>query len=296
MSLGIALWQEYAIRKKHVGKQPFFLSSIRLLIREIKDGVVLRIGVLSGFLLSGMDRIFVKTLMDTNAFALYSFAATVENLLSVMITPVTTTMYNFFCDKPDSKLIIKIRNVIIIASLGILIVFFPVKIVLSLFIRNYLGALIVLAILFASKSLYMVIQGVYVNLYKARKMQNTYLIKLLVVIAIGLVSNYVLYLFWSLKESFAIATLITSIIWMILSAQDFKDVSFAIKEIIYYSLGLAAFLICACLLNAIVGMVVYILFLILLTRTMMQTELKILISYVCKKLKRQKADELIRNE
>lgn len=296
MSLGISLWQEYSIRIKNIGKQPLFLASIGLLIREIKDGVVLRIGVLSGFLLSGMDRIFVKKLMDTNAFALYSFAATVENLLNVMITPITTTMYNFFCDNPNSKTIIRIRNVITIASLGILTAFFPVKIVLSLFIRNYLGSLVVLAILFASKSLYMVIQGVYINLYKARRMQNKYLIKLLVVIAIGLVSNILFYLLSPLKESFAIATLITSIIWMIFSAHDFKDVNFNIKEIVYYFMNLSVFLICACLLNAIVGMALYILFLILFTRILMHAELNILISYIYKKLKRQKADELIHDK
>ena len=287
ISFGISIWQEYLIRKKYIGKQPIFRSSFSLMVKEIKDGFVLRVGVLSGFLLSGMDRIFVKLLMNTGAFALYSFAATVENILSVMITPVTTTMYNYFCDKPDSTLIRKIRNVIVFSSLCILIVFFPVKVVLSLFIRNYIDARIVLALLFASKSLYMVIQGVYVNLYKARKKQNAYLLKLIIVIVIGLLSNFVFYQIQPIKESFAVATFFSSIIWLIISALDFKDIAFEKKEISYYSLSLVSFLLCSCMLDAIIGMAVYTLLLLVLTRLMMFEELKILLKYIRRRIKKK---------
>ncbi len=281
--LGIALWQEYEIRKKIIKKQSVFLSSFLLLMKEIKDGFVLRVGVLSGFMLSGMDRIFVKQLLDTRSFALYSFAATVENLLNVMITPVTTTMYSFFCDKPDTNLIKNIRNMTIVSSLFILTAFFPIKIIVSLFIKSYMDIFIVLALLFASKSLYMVIQGVYVNLYKSRKMQNKYLINQIIVIVIGLISNFLFYQIQPKMESFAIATLVTSVIWMIISALDFMDVSFDIKDIIYYSIGIVAFLFCACNFNTVFGMIGYILILLFLTWIAMFDELKMLLTYLVRK-------------
>ena len=112
LNLAIALWLEISIRIKKVHRQSFFHFSLSILIQEIKSGLALRISILSGFLLSGMDRIFVKTFMDTIAFAQYAFAVTVENILNVMITPVTTTLYNYFCNEPDDEQIRMINNIV----------------------------------------------------------------------------------------------------------------------------------------------------------------------------------------
>ena len=49
--------------------------------------------------LTTMDRWFVKFLLDTYAFAQYSFAVSVESFLNLAITPVTTTLYNYFCQE-----------------------------------------------------------------------------------------------------------------------------------------------------------------------------------------------------
>ena len=48
-----------------------------------------------------MDRWFVKALMTTLAFAQYSFAVSMENFMNVAVTPVTTTLYNYFCKATD---------------------------------------------------------------------------------------------------------------------------------------------------------------------------------------------------
>ncbi len=212
LNLAIALWLEISIRIKKVHRQSFFHFSLSILIQEIKSGLALRISILSGFLLSGMDRIFVKTFMDTIAFAQYAFAVTVENILNVMITPVTTTLYNYFCNEPDDEQIRMINNIVTITSATVVLLFFPVKFILILFLDNYLDAAVVLALLFASKSLYIIIQGIYVNLYKAKKEQNKYLKKLTIVICTGAITNLSFYWMLPLKEAFALATLVTSYI------------------------------------------------------------------------------------
>ena len=83
-------------RKNHV-LQKGILFSFKSFLSNIKAGFLLTLGNLSSIFLTSMDRWFVKALMDTLAFAQYSFAVSVENFLNLAITPVTTTLYNYFC-------------------------------------------------------------------------------------------------------------------------------------------------------------------------------------------------------
>ncbi len=286
LNLAIALWLEISIRIKKVHRQSFFHFSLSILIQEIKSGLALRISILSGFLLSGMDRIFVKTFMDTIAFAQYAFAVTVENILNVMITPVTTTLYNYFCNEPDDEQIRMINNIVTITSATVVLLFFPVKFILILFLDNYLDAAVVLALLFASKSLYIIIQGIYVNLYKAKKEQNKYLKKLTIVICTGAITNLSFYWMLPLKEAFALATLVTSYIWLAISILDFKRITFRFKNCVYIVLCNGLFLMCSYRISVIAGFILYFLFVLIMSFIIFPKELKAIIFRIEKYIKK----------
>ena len=87
-------------KKNHV-LQKGTLFSFNSFLLNIKAGFLLTLGNLSSIFLTSMDRWFVKALMDTLAFAQYSFAVSVENFLNLAITPFTTTLYNYFCRVSD---------------------------------------------------------------------------------------------------------------------------------------------------------------------------------------------------
>lgn len=70
---------------------------------NIISGLPLMLGNFSDILVSSIDRWFVKILMSTMSFALYSFAFGASSLLSVFINPVATTMYNYLCNETDKK-------------------------------------------------------------------------------------------------------------------------------------------------------------------------------------------------
>lgn len=286
LNLAIALWLEISIRIKKIHRQSFFHFSLSILIQEIKSGLALRISILSGFLLSGMDRIFVKTFMDTIAFAQYAFAVTVENILNVMITPVTTTLYNYFCNEPDDEQIRMINNIVTIASATVVLLFFPVKFILILFLDNYLDAAVVLALLFASKSLYIIIQGIYVNLYKAKKEQNKYLKKLIIVICTGAITNLSFYWMMPLKEAFALATLVTSYIWLAISMLDFKRITFRFKNCVYIVLCNGLFLMCSYGISVIAGFMLYLLFVLIMSFIIFPKELKAIIFHIEKYMRK----------
>ncbi|MBT8990542.1 hypothetical protein BTH78_09585, partial [Lactobacillus delbrueckii subsp. bulgaricus] len=52
---------------------------------------------LASMIQNGMDSWFVKFLMDVASFAQYSFAVSVGNFVNLAVTPITITLYNYFC-------------------------------------------------------------------------------------------------------------------------------------------------------------------------------------------------------
>lgn len=119
-----------------------------------------------------------KALMTTLAFAQYSFAVSMENFMNVAVTPVTTTLYNYFCKATDKSQIRKTRNYVMVFAAAIVSCAFPARFILEIYLTKYIDSAKVMFLLFAAQIFYIVIKSVYVNLYKAQKKQNIYFIKL----------------------------------------------------------------------------------------------------------------------
>lgn len=122
-------------RKNHV-LQKGTLFSFKSFLSNIKAGFLLTLGNLSSIFLTSMDRWFVKALMDTLAFAQYSFAVSVENFLNLAITPVTTTLYNYFCRVSDEEEHRKVFNYVAVFATIIPAAAFPVKFILEVFLTK----------------------------------------------------------------------------------------------------------------------------------------------------------------
>ena len=235
-----------------------FTFSVKEFINNIRDGILLTVGNLSSVLLTSMDRWFVKALLDTMAFAQYSFAVSMENFMNVAVTPVTITLYNFFCREKNVDRIKKIRNQVMIFAAVIVSSAFPARFILETYLRKYLNSSRVMFLLFASKLFYIIIKSIYVNLYKAQGKQRTYFIKLTLVIVMGFLFNIVCFKIYPAKESFAIGTLLSAIFWYFICFPDFKWLDYKIRELIYPFVQVIAFLVCGFIFNAIIGILLYI--------------------------------------
>lgn len=231
--------------------------SIYELMCHIKSGIFLMLGNFSSILLTSMDRWFIKALMNTLTFAEYSFAVSMENLLTVAITPITTTLYNFFCNNNEKRKIMSIRRYVTIASAIIAAGAFPVIFIIEHFLVKYHGSIAVLLILFSSQVLYVPIKGIYVNLYKVEKKQNKYFMGIVLVVVIGAVLNAALYSLMHIKEAFAIGTLLSALFWYLLCCFDFNGFGFPIREILYS----IAEIVLLCLLGytcpPVIGFIIY---------------------------------------
>lgn len=250
---------EISFRKKHYLERGR-LFSFAILKKNILDGVFLTVGNLASNFLTSMDRWFVKFLLDTIAFAHYSFAVSVESFLNIAITPVTTTLYNFFCREESVEEHRKILKCVIVFATVIPAAAFPVKLILELFLTKYIESTCVIFLLFSAQMFYVVIKSVFVNLYKVQRKQKLYFFKLSMVLLVGFIFNYCFYSVYSVKESFAVGTLLSAIVWFIITIKDFKYMLIPRNCFLYLVFELVAFLLCGFFLNSIIGCVIYVVF------------------------------------
>lgn len=283
----IVLWivLETRLHRKYALCFKGLLFSIQEFVKNVGSGFLLTLGNLSSIFLTGMDRWFIKVLMSSSIpFAQYSFAVSLENFMNVAVTPVSVTLYNYFCREDDYVKIRKIKNCIQIFAAFLIACAFPAKFILEHFLSKYLDSVSVMFYLFGSQLFYIVIKSIYVNLYKANKRQRVYFIKIIIVILIGAILNSVLFYFYRQKESFAIGTLLAAIIWWILCIRDHNSVGYSFREVAYMVIIECGYQICGNYLNSVIGLLCYLSFTTFISLLLLRDDFFVLLSNAKKML------------
>lgn len=226
-------------------------------VQDIKSGFLLMIGNFCNVIFTSIDRLLVQNLLGTIQFAYYSFAVSVENLMNVFITPISTVMYNYFCNNKEKEKIVNVKMYILLFASVIIAVIFPAKFIVDVWLTKYKDALNVLFLLFAAQYIAIMVRCVHVNLYKAEKKQNKYFKIMVIVVILSIILNIIAYKISKTINAIAIATQITNIIWFIIGEYEFKNYRLKISDYIYTFFIMIAFLICGLALNAIIGMIIY---------------------------------------
>ena len=263
-----------------------FCFSKNELVRNIKDGVLLMLGNFSNALLTGMDRWFIKALLYDIDFAQYSFAVSMEHFVDIAIGPLSVTLYNYFCKVTDVMGIKKLRNCVLMFSLALISIVFPIRFIIQVYLTKYSDSHKTLIILFGAQVFYISIKCIYVNLYKARKMQTKYFKKLVLVIVIGFILNAILYMLFHVKEAFALGTFLSAVLWYLISSRDFKVLNHSLSEMLYVFISVLVFMIVGYVFNPIVGFVIYILYFVLVSFILMRDTTIYLCSLIVSKFKR----------
>jgi len=232
--------------------------NFRYIIEDIKSGFLLLIGNFCNVLFTSIDKIFVKNLIDLTQFAYYSFATSIEHLLNVFITPISTVMYNYFCNKRDVDSVLKVKKNIMIFASMIIIIMFPAKFIVEIWITKYINSISVLFLLVSALYIAIMIRTVHVNIYKAEKKQNRYFKIMMAVVVISIVLNILAFCVVNSMVSIAVATLLTNIIWYIIGEFDLKKYKLDTIDYLYTFSLMIIFLMCGTLFNSILGCLIYI--------------------------------------
>lgn len=247
----------------------FLFFSFQRFWENVKTGIFLTLGNFSSVLMTSMDRWFVTYFIDTFAFAQYSFAVTMEGFLNTAISPITVTLYNHFCLNDEASSNMRMRERVTVFAAFIIAAAFPVKYILETYLPGYYDSSKVLFLLFGSQLFYIVIKGIYVNIYKARREQTKYFKDLLTVIVFGFMANYFSYKVYPFKEAFAIATLLSAIFWYVTCQIHFKDAK--ANEILFFVIQIVSFLLTGFFCRSYIGLIIYILIFLIDTKLTMNT-------------------------
>lgn len=252
----------------------------KYLIEDIKSGFFLMIGNFCNVIITGIDRLFVQNILGTIKFAYYSFAVSIENLMNVFITPISTVMYNYLCNNKEKEQVIKIKRIVLVFSTIVISVIFPAKFVIDNWITKYSESVTVLFILFAAQYISIIVRVIHINLYKSNKQQNRYFKIMISIVILSIILNVIFYNINKTMDMIALATLITNIVWFMVGEIDFNKYKLKIKEYIYVFLILVVFLFCGEIGNALTGAIIYIVIALVLIFIFMNSTFKYFISEI----------------
>lgn len=173
------------------------------------------------------------------------------------MTAFSVTLYNFFCKKPVEEEISKMRKVVLIVGAGIIAVIFPLNFVVQVYLDKYISALPIIRILFMAQFILIGVNAIYLNLYKAFNLQKKYLVRMLIITLTALCSNGIIGFLWNDIIAYAVATLLTSFVWLILCQIDLPRYRMSKNEWFYLLLTVCGYCICNYL-NVWIGMLIYV--------------------------------------
>ncbi|MGL5417344.1 MAG: capsular biosynthesis protein [Clostridium sp.] len=227
------------------------------IVKNVKVGFVVLIANLGIVIFNATDLWFVKLALNINDFAYYSFAVSMLNIINVMIMSVSITFYNYLAKGEDGEFINKLKKYFIIIGAFSSLAYFAFSMIVNLFIQKYIPSLAIIAISFAAFPYMILIKGLFVNLYRARKNEKKYLKVMISMVVIAIIYNTIAIIVFKRKESIAYATLISFITWGIYSGIDLKYSILKKKEIIYLISITSSFLILANKFNWFIGGIIY---------------------------------------
>ncbi len=267
-------WISIEIEARKIFGKDKAKANVKYFVQNIRSGFLLLVGNFCNNIFTGIDRLFVQGLLGKIKFAVYSFAASIENLMNVFIMPISTVMYNYLSNRNGRDDVLKIKKIIVLLAAIIIAVVFPAKFVIQTWIQKYNDVLNVLFILFAAQYITIMVRCVHINTYKVRKQQQKYFIIMLFIVGLSVILNIILFLMFRSIEGIALATLITSTIWFIIGEIDFKEYRLDFKNYIYIFSILIMFLICGQIPSSIMGCITYVILVVITSFILMRDGIK----------------------
>lgn len=225
---------------------------------NIRAGFVLMIGNFSNNLFTSIDRWLVKILMSTFHFAAYSFAVSIDALITVFITPLYVTLYNSFCKDSSPDKIMDIKKLVLMWGFILAVFAFPAKWVVEHYLAKYEAALPLIFVLFSTQAMYAVIKGVYVNYFKAMKRQKQYFWQIMTMLIFAIISGLALYFIFKTMISLALGSLLTAVVWLAVNEYKHPTLRFSVKDWAYLTILLTVYLLTGIFLPTLAGTVIYV--------------------------------------
>ena len=195
-------------------------------------GLAVCIGSYIHVVIHSLDKQIVKLVFDTADFARYSFALSLQSVITVFITALSQPLYYFMAkegESPDRCHTVPMRLLLMLGAGGG-VALHICKWIVSRFLPSYIGALDIVTVYFTAFPAMAVIHCLFINLYKLRRETKQYVLRLTGVLVLSVALN-VLFILWRRElTSVAMATVMVYYIWLIADVKHFPEVSFSLRD------------------------------------------------------------------
>ncbi|MEK4209699.1 lipopolysaccharide biosynthesis protein [Paenibacillus sp. FSL R10-2788] len=196
ISLAYAMYccRDIVFRKVHT----FYISWAET-IENINVGIKLMFATIASMLIIGVVRFGIERAWDVSTFGKVSLTLSVSNLLMLFVNAIGIIMFPLLRRTDEKKLpnIYKnLRSLLMIFLLGVLVVYFPFKVVLSNWLPQYADSLMYMAIIFPmcvyEGKMSLLINTYLKTLRKEKTMLKVNMITLLLSIVITVITTVIL--------------------------------------------------------------------------------------------------------
>ena len=199
-----------------------------------KEGFLITLGNYVNLLFHSIDKQFVELFYNTVSFACYSFAMSLQNIMVLFITALSSPFYPRLAKGDiDKKYIDRFKTILFVFGTYSGCAYFVISFIIKNFIAKYESSLIIVAIFFVVVPAMAVINVIYGNLYKIKKMLKKYLLTLLIVLVVAVILNGVVVTIGLNYKWIAFTTMLTYYIWLFYSQHDFDEISLYFKDYIF---------------------------------------------------------------
>ncbi|WP_195927074.1 capsular biosynthesis protein [Turicibacter sanguinis] len=250
---------------------------------NMKVGFFVLLGNFSILLFYAIDRWFIKIFFLTEDFAFYSFAVSLLGIVNTLVHAISVIFYNYISKDENQEKLSKIKNYLIILGVIASSSYFILAGIVHLFLPKYLPALSIISISFVAYPYMIVINALYVNIYKARKEEKRYFAVVLKILLLSIIFNTVAIGIIKSPISIAVATTLVYIVWYIYSAnKDFNYLKPSRKEKNFLIISFLVFIVLSHLPSWYYGGIMYVIIILILVSIFYKRELNELVTIILK--------------
>lgn len=203
-------------------------------IHTTGNGFLITLGNYVNLLFYSIDKQFVNILYNTTSFAIYSFAMSLQSIMLIFITALANPFYPRLARGDiDSEQIGLFKKMLFAFGAYSGCAYFAVSFFVKHFVTKYILSLEVVAMFFAVFPAMAVINVLYINMYKIKKMLKKYIFTLVGMIGVSVMLNVISVLFHGDYIGISFATMVSYYIWLLYSQRDFVEISIEKRDYVY---------------------------------------------------------------
>jgi O-antigen/teichoic acid export membrane protein len=241
------------------------------LIQNISVGFFVMIGNFMGLAIIGLDKLFVERFFTLQDFAMYSFAAAMISVVYLLLNAVSTAVYPYLArikDESVLKVLYERAGRVIFLFSGLALAgYFVFSLIVEWFLPQYVEALPVALILFATTYLKAKISIIGANYYKALQLQRQYTLNNILALTAGAVTSIIAVVLYPENAAIAAASVVAFYLWYFYTESFFKKRLGVkvFKETIANTVLTAVFLVIGLAIRQwYIGIIAYLFFLLLM--------------------------------